>query len=71
MKELFRFLSVPAAVIGLILMLAFSEGIADGSIPFGIGFLGGLLLIAVEFIAFNALTSRDGDDEKDEKNPDE
>lgn len=69
MKELFRFMSVPAAVIGLILMLAFSEGIADGSIPFGIGFLGGLLLIAVEFIAFQALTRREG--EKDEKNPDE
>lgn len=69
MKSLFRFLSAPAAVIGLILLLGFSEGIADGSIPFGIGFLGGLLLIAVEFIAFNALTRRE--DETDEKNPDE
>lgn len=65
MKSLFRFLSAPAAVIGLILLLGFSEGIADGSIPFGIGFLGGLLLIAVEFIAFNALTHRE------DENPDE
>lgn len=69
MKELFRFLSVPAAVIGLILLLAFSEGIADGSIPFGIGFLGGLLLIAVEFIALHALTRKE--DARDEENPDE
>ena len=65
MKSLFRFLSAPAAVIGLILLLGFSEGIADGSIPVGIGFLGGLLLIAVEFIAFNELTRRE------DENPDE
>ena len=69
MKALFQILSAPAAVIGVILMLAFSEGIADGSIPLGLGILGGLLLITIEFIALHALTRKE--DARDEENPDE
>ena len=68
MKDLFRFLSVPAAVIDLILLLGFSEGIADGSIPLSAGIIGVGVMIIIEVVAFSSFGRKE---EEHEENPDE
>lgn len=72
MKALLQFLSVPISVIGLVLLLAFSEGIADGSIPLSLGVVGGGVMILVEFIAFNSFFGEDDEEDfENGENPDE
>lgn len=69
MKSIMQFLSVPLAVIGLIMALVFSESVAAGSIPFPVAVIMTIALVVLEFTAFYKLSVKE--EKKDEENPDE
>lgn len=68
MRALLQLLSAPVAAIALVLMLGMAEGINDGTVPFSVGVVVALVMIAVEVVVFKIIDGKEGSE--NEENPD-
>lgn len=68
MRALFQLLIAPVAAIALVLMLGMAEGINDGTVPFSVGVVVALVMIAVEVVVFKIIDGKEGSE--NEENPD-
>ena len=68
MRALLQLLTAPVAAIALVLMLGMAEGINDGTVPFSVGVVVALVMIAVEIVAFKIIDGKEGSE--NEENPD-
>ena len=68
MRALLQLLIAPVAAIALVLMLGMAEGINDGTVPFSVGVVVALVMIAVEVVVFKIIDGKEGSE--NEENPD-
>lgn len=68
MRALLQLLTAPVAAIALVLMLGMAEGINDGTVPFSVGVVVALVMIAVEVVVFKIIDGKEGSE--NEENPD-
>ena len=67
MKNLLKFLSVPVAALGLVILLGIAGGIENGTVSLSVGVVAAGVMLVIEGLALRAALSRERDADREEE----